>query len=202
LHLALVFSKLAPEFSFLITNTISEMKTFTLFILNFIFMSLSTNSQPLQTVERVDLEKYMGRWYDIASYPATFQKGCRCTTADYELAPGKKYIRVVNRCIRFKNGRSKLSMIHGKAFIVEGSNNSRLKVQFFWPFSGDYYIIGLADDYNWAIVGHPKRKYLWILCREAYMPTQTYNDILKIIREKGYDPNRLVKTSQNCDNYQ
>lgn len=178
------------------------MKTPFLFFIFLFIMNVNVYNQPLQTVDKVDIEKYLGRWYDIASYPAVFQKGCRCTTADYERIPGKKYIRVTNRCIRFKNGKSKLYTAQGKAFIVEGSNNTRLRIQFFWPFRGDYYIIGLADDYSWAIVGHPQRKYLWILSRESYMPTHTYNDILKIIREKGYDLNRIVKTSQNCDNYQ
>jgi apolipoprotein D and lipocalin family protein len=161
---------------------------------------MNAMSQNLQTVDHVDLDKYLGRWYDIASYPASFQKGCRCTTADYELVPGKKYIRVTNRCIRFKNGRSKMSKINGKAFVVEGSNNARLKVRFFWPFSGDYYIIGLADDYSWAVVGHPNRKYLWILSRESFMPTDSYNHILSLIKSKGYDLKILQKTSQDCDN--
>jgi len=158
------------------------------------------NSQSLQTVEYVDLNKYAGRWYDIASYPARFQKGCRCTTADYELVAGKNFIRVVNRCIRFRNGKSKISSITGKAFVVNNSGNARLKVQFFWPFRGDYYIIGLADDYSWAVVGHPGRKYLWILSRESFMPTDTYNSILTLVRNKGYDLKILQKTPQNCDN--
>jgi apolipoprotein D and lipocalin family protein len=176
------------------------MKTLFLCSVFLFFMASTITSQPLLTVERVDLEKYLGRWYDIASYPASFQKGCRCTTADYELVPGKMYIRVVNRCVKFKKGKSKISVAHGKAFIVEGSNNTKLKVQFFWPFRGDYFIIGLADDYSWAIVGHPQRKYLWILSRESYMPTDTYNHILTIIKEKGYDLKPLQKTPQNCDN--
>ncbi len=159
-------------------------------------------SQDLQAVDKVDLEKYLGRWYETASFPASFQKGCRCTTADYEGLPGKKYIRVTNRCIRFKNGKSKIRIAHGKAFVVEGSNNARLKVQFFWPFRGDYFIIGLADDYSWAVVGHPDRKYLWVLSRESYMPTDTYNHILSLIKGKGYDLKNLQKTSQDCDNEQ
>jgi apolipoprotein D and lipocalin family protein len=175
------------------------MKTFFLCSVYLLFMTSSVNSQPLQTVDRVDLDRYLGRWYDIASYPASFQKGCHCSTADYEIVPGKKYIRVVNRCVKFKNGKSKISMAKGKAFVVEGSNNTKLKVQFFWPFRGDYYIIGLADDYSWALIGHPARKYLWILSRESFMPTDTYKQILEIIREKGYDLKKLQKTPQNCD---
>ncbi len=176
------------------------MKTITFFFFFSLAMVFSAHGQPLQTVERVDLEKYLGRWYDLASYPVSFQKGCRCTTAEYELVGGKKYIRVVNRCVKFKNGKSKISVARGKAFVVEGSGNARLKVQFFWPFRGDYFIIGLADDYSWAIVGHPQRKYLWILSRESYMPTDLYNHLLQVIKEKGYDLKPIQKTPQNCDN--
>jgi apolipoprotein D and lipocalin family protein len=175
------------------------MKTGKLALAILFIVSLKAYNQPLQTVDQVDIEKYLGRWYDIASYPAWFQKGCRCTTADYELIPGEKYIHVTNRCIRFKHEKSKLTTSYGKAYIVDGSKNARLKIQFFWPFRGDYYIIGLADDYSWAIVGHPDRKYLWILSRESFMPTNTYNDILKLVSERGYDLKPLVKTPQNCD---
>jgi apolipoprotein D and lipocalin family protein len=157
-------------------------------------------NQTLQTVDHVELDKYLGRWNEIASYPARFQKGCRCSTADYELVPGKAYIRVINRCIRFKNGKSKLARIQGKAFVVPESGNAKLKVQFFWPFRGDYYIIGLAEDYSWAVVGHPQRKYLWILSRESYMPSHTYSYILDFVKSKGYNPAILQKTEQDCDN--
>jgi apolipoprotein D and lipocalin family protein len=176
------------------------MKTIALFCYFSVVLIADVCCQPLQTVEKVDLEKYVGRWYDIASYPASFQKDCRCTTADYELVPGKKYISVMNRCVKFKKGRSSISVARGKAFVVEGTNNTRLKVQFFWPFRGDYYIIGLAEDYSWAIVGHPGRKYLWILSRDSFMPTDTYNQVLALIRKSGYDLKPLRKTPQNCDN--
>jgi apolipoprotein D and lipocalin family protein len=170
------------------------------FILFLLFgLRVSAVSQSLQTIDHVDLDKYLGRWYEIASYPARFEKGCRCTTADYEQVPDKKYIRVTNRCIRIRNGKSQMSIAHGKAFVVTGSNNAKLKVQFFWPFRGDYYIIGLADDYSWALVGHPNRKYLWILSRESYMPSYTYNHILTVLKSKGYDLKILQKTPQECD---
>jgi apolipoprotein D and lipocalin family protein len=164
------------------------------------FISGCAKSQPIQTVEFVDIGKYAGRWYEIASYPARFQRGCRCTTADYEPVPGKNQIRVVNRCIRFTHGKSRVSSVTGKAFVVNGSGNARLRVQFFWPFRGDYYIIGLADDYSWALVGNPQRKYLWILSRESFMPTDTYNHILTLVETRGYDPKKLQKTPRNCDN--
>jgi len=93
-----------------------------------------------------------------------------------------------------------MSVANGKIFIVKGSGNAKLKVQFFWPFKGNYYIIGLADDYSWALVGHPERKYLWILSRESYMPDHTYQSIVELAKTKGYDTGKLQKTPQNCDN--
>jgi apolipoprotein D and lipocalin family protein len=168
-------------------------------ILLFSFVAYA-RAQPPETVDTVDLEKYAGRWYDIASYPARFQEGCHCTTAEYEIVPGKNFIRVINRCVKFKNGHAKISTAKGKAFVVSNSGNAKLKVQFFWPFRGDYLIIGLAENYSWAVVGHPNRKYLWILSRQSAMTSDTYAGVLKLVRQKGYDPSRLVLTPQNCDN--
>lgn len=166
-----------------------------------IIMSIYTGTcgQTPPIVGHVDLPRYAGLWFDIASYPAAFQEGCHCTTAEYEIIPGKAYMRVVNRCIRFTGGEWKMRKATGRARVVEGTGNAWLKVQFFWPFQGDYLIIGLADDYSWAVVGHPKKKYLWILSRESYMPTDTYNSILRLVRAKGYDPALLKKTPHNCD---
>jgi len=158
-----------------------------------------SKDQPLQVVDSVDLSRYTGLWYDIASYPVSFQKDCHCTTAEYQLVPGKDYIRVINRCIRISEGKSELSRAEGKAFVVKGSNNARLKVQFFWPFRGDYYITALADDYSWAVVGHPSRKYLWILSRESFMPTDQYEEIVNLIRLRGYNPALIRRTPHNCE---
>lgn len=152
--------------------------------------------QPVETVEYVDLNKYAGKWYEIASYPQRFQKGCHCTTAEYTVT-GKKYMRVENQCRR-DSSRGKISKIQGKAFVVPGSGNAKLKVQFFWPFRGDYWIIDLAEDYHYAVVGNQSRKYLWILCRDPVMDDSTYNAILQRVAQKGFDPEKLHKTDQNC----
>ncbi len=146
----------------------------------------------LETVAKVDLEKYAGLWYEIALYPVVFEKGCSCTTAEYVLT-GKDYVKVINRC-RKGGVDGKESVIEGKAFIVKGSNNAKLKVQFFWPFKGSYWIIGLADDYSWAIVSHPNRKYLWVLSRTPQLQEGVYEKILQIIREKGLEPEKMIKT--------
>lgn len=152
------------------------------------------NAQPLKTVPYVDLNKYIGRWYEIASFPQKFQKGCHCTTADYTLS-GKGYVIVENRC-RKDSMNGSVSYIKGKAFVDKNSGNARLKVQFFWPFRGKYWIIDLADDYRYAVVGHPNRKYLWILSRTPQMKEEDYTRIIDNLKEQKFDVSLLVKTTQ------
>ena len=154
----------------------------------------NAQSQTLTTVPNVDLNKYVGKWYEIASYPQRFQKGCQCTTAEYSLSE-KGYVIVENRCNK-DSVNGKQSYIKGKAFIEKGSGNSKLKVQFFWPFKGKYWIIDLADDYSYAVVSHPNKKYLWILSRTPVMDNAIYQQILSRLREKGFDLTKLQVTKQ------
>lgn len=159
-----------------------------------IMTSANAHSQTLQTVKNVDLKKYLGKWYEISSYPQRFQKGCHCTTAEYSWSD-KGYIIVENRCNK-DSIHGKLSSIKGKAFIEENSGNAKLKVQFFWPFKGKYWIIDLADDYSYAVVSHPNKKYLWILSRSPQMAESTYQQILLRLKEMGFDLSKLQRTPQ------
>jgi apolipoprotein D and lipocalin family protein len=151
-------------------------------------------SQTLQTVPFVDLNKYAGKWYEIASIPQFFQKGCNGTTAEYTVTD-KGYVIVENRCNK-DSIQGKQTSIKGKAFVVENSGNAKLKVQFFWPFKGKYWIIDLADDYSYAVVGNPNRKALWILSRTPVMSDITYQQIIAGIKEKGFDIAKIVLTNQ------
>jgi apolipoprotein D and lipocalin family protein len=144
-----------------------------------------------QTVARVDLERYMGKWYEIASFPAWFQRDCFCTTAEYELSGDHVWVK--NSC-RKGSSIGELDVATAKAFAVAGSNNARLKVQFFWPFKGDYWIIALDDNYRYAMVGHPGKEYLWILSRTPEMPEDVYRSMVETARGKGYDVTKLKKT--------
>ena len=153
-----------------------------------------TKSQPLQTVPFVDITKYAGKWYEIASYPQRFQKGCHCTTAEYTFSE-KGYVIVENKCNK-DSVNGKQSYIKGKAFVMKDSGNAKLKVQFFWPFKADYWIIDLADDYSYAVVSHPSRKYLWILSRTPKMDNNVYMKILSRLKEKGFDLTKLQVTQQ------
>ena len=160
-----------------------------------IFMSTTNaNSQPLQTVAHIDLKKYAGKWYEIASFPQSFQKGCHCTTAEYTISD-KGYVIVENRCNR-GSVTGKQSYIKGKAFVDDKLSNTKLKVQFFWPFRAKYWIIDIAGDYSYAVVSHPNRKYLWILSRTPKMSTQVYEGIIARLKDKGFDLSKLQLTEQ------
>jgi apolipoprotein D and lipocalin family protein len=160
-----------------------------------ILLSAATSAQTVQSVPFVDLTRYAGKWYEVASYPQRFQKGCTHTTATYTLT-GKNYIWVENRCNKDSvNGKN--TYIKGKAFVVKNTGNAQLKVQFFWPFKGKYWIIELADDYRYAVVSHPSKKYLWILSRTPTLDANTYQSILSNLTAKGFDVSKLVTTKQD-----
>jgi len=149
---------------------------------------------PLATVPSVDLSKYVGTWYEIASFPQSFQKGCTATTATYTARPDGE-IDVLNRCRKDTlDGDEKVA--EGRARVVDKTTNAKLEVSFFRPFWGDYWIIQLAPDYAYAVVGHPGRDYLWILSRAPRMDAATYDGILARLKEQGYEISRLQKTLQ------
>jgi apolipoprotein D and lipocalin family protein len=149
---------------------------------------------PLQTVAHVDLSRYAGTWYEIASFPQSFQRGCTGTTATYTLrADGD--VDVLNRCRTGSlDGKEKSAL--GRARVVDHATNAKLEVSFFRPFWGDYWIIDLAGDYSYAVVGHPGRDYLWILARRPTMDEATYQGIVARLQAGGYETGRLTRTLQ------
>ena len=148
----------------------------------------------LRTVPHVDLERYVGTWYDIASFPQRFQRGCTGTTATYTIQ-GDGKIEVLNRC-RDGSLAGKERTARGRARVVDRSTNAKLKVSFFRPFWGDYWIVDLGPNYEYAVVGHPSRDYLWILSRTPTMDGAVYEGILGRLRDQGYEVERLNRTLQ------
>jgi apolipoprotein D and lipocalin family protein len=163
-----------------------------------IFVQANTDVKP---VSSVDLNRYAGKWYEIAKYPNRFQRKCVAnTTANYTKKDNGR-IEVINQC---KEQDGKINDAKGEAKIVDEKTNAKLKVRFapgflsFLPFVwGDYWVIDLEKDYNYAVVGTPSRDYLWILSRTPELEENTYQAILNRVREQGFDPNKLVKTLQN-----
>ncbi len=171
------------------------------------FVSAQQNNSISQTqvksVASVDLKRYAGKWFEIARYPNKFQKDCvGNTTAEYTLKSADK-IEVLNSCV-VKNGTIEKAKGEGK--IADKVSNAKLEVRFapgFLSFLnavwGDYWIIDLDSNYQYAAVGDPKREYLWILSRQPEMNDATYQNILRRIEVMGFNPGKLVKTPQGVE---
>jgi apolipoprotein D and lipocalin family protein len=153
---------------------------------------------PMRTVAAVDLGRYSGTWHEIARYPNRFEDGsgldCAEVTATYTPQPDGR-LGVVNRCLNAADG-NRPREARGSAYAVAGSNNARLRVSFFWPFYGDYWVIGLDPDYRWAVVGEPGRDYLWVLARRPGLAPAEWEAALAAARAQGYDTARLKRVAQ------
>ena len=157
-------------------------------------MHMKDTVSPLQVVPFVDLSRYTGTWYEIARFPHKFQAGCAGSRATYALRDDGK-LSVLNECYE-ESDKSKLRSAKGKAWVVVTHTNAKLKVSFFWPFSGDYWIIDLGRDYEYAVIGHPERKYLWVLSRTQVMDESVYEGILNRLEKQHYDISKLIRTQQ------
>ncbi|HBH86786.1 MAG TPA: hypothetical protein DDY17_04175 [Syntrophaceae bacterium] len=150
---------------------------------------------PLSQVSKVDINRYLGLWYEIARIDHSFQKGCVASTAQYALRPDG-YIKVVNRC-RKNSLAGEIASVEGKAWVIDKDTNAWLKVQFFWPFRGDYIIIDLDEkDYSYAVVGHPSRDYLWVLSRTPQMNDSIYQGIISRLITQGYAVEKIKRFPQ------
>ena len=150
---------------------------------------------PLQTVSRVELERYAGRWHEVALYPNRFQQACAADTTATYTPLGDGRIGVRNSCRRADGSEM---AVEGVAEVVEPATNAKLKVSFLpawlrWTGigRGDYWVLYLSPDYRVAIVGEPSREYLWILARSPTLPEAEYEALMTKVRAAGYDPARL-----------
>ncbi len=146
----------------------------------------------LPTVKSLNLDRYAGKWYEIARYTLWFEKGMTEVTAEYIIHPNLDYITVINSGI--VNGRVK--SIEGKAFVCDKRTNSKLKVQFFWPFKSDYWIIALDKDYQWTIVSNKNKSNLWVLSRTPQMSDELLTTLKVQLLEWGFDETKIDMTSQ------
>lgn len=179
-----------------------EMKRVIFLILILFFSSLFISCgvkeekiDQLNPVAKVDLERYMGTWYEIARFPHKFEKNLVGVTATYVLKPNGK-ISVINQ--GFKNsleGKKKTAKAFAK--IPNPDYPSWLKVYFFWPFGADYLILELdREAYQYALIGSSSPNYLWILSRNPVMEPSTYNWLVNKAAERGYDISKLEKVPQ------
>ncbi|WDI32275.1 lipocalin family protein [Hyphococcus flavus] len=153
-------------------------------------------SVPLETVDYVDTKRYLGKWYEIARFPNRFEKNCEGVTAEYARRDDG-LISVTNTCRKgAPDGEEKVA--NGRARIVDEEINAKLEVSFFGPFWGDYWVIGLAEDYSLALVGEPSGRYLWILSRTPMISDEVRDGALSDLKAMGYNTHALYWTEQEA----
>jgi apolipoprotein D and lipocalin family protein len=152
------------------------------------------NTAVPQPAKPVDLTRYVGLWYELGRYDNLFERKCEGVTATYRALPGG-LIEVLNRCHK-QAVSGPLTTALGRAKVVAGSGGAKLKVSFFGPFFGDYWVLDHADDYSWSIVGEPSGRYLWILTRTARPDASTRDQVLARAKALGYDINQFRRTAQ------
>jgi len=148
-------------------------------------------------VKDLDIDRYLGTWYEIARYDHRFERGLEGVTASYSLREDGM-IRVVNAGFKGSLDGERTEAV-GKAKIPDPDVPSKLKVSFFWFFYGDYFVLELDEDYRWAVIGSSSDNYLWILSRAPQMEDSLYNDLLDRLTTRGYDVGKLMKVEQPGD---
>lgn len=165
-----------------------------------LYGAFSKDEKPLETVAQVDLKRYAGKWYEVARLPNSFQKKCvGNVTAEYRLLDDGK-IEVTNSC---READGKMSVARGKARIKNEKTNAKLEVRFapaflsFLPLVwGDYWILELGENYDYAVVGDPSRKYFWVLSRAPEIEETRLQEILRRANEKGFETSKIIRTKQ------
>ena len=161
-----------------------------------VFSCSKTNSQMIDqtTVKQLDLNRYLGTWYEIARFPHSFEKNLVGVTATYSLRDDGK-IRVINQGYK-RSLDGELSVAEGKAKIPDKAEPGKLKVSFFWIFYADYFVLELDENYQYVMIGSSLDKYFWILSRTPQMDPNIYEMLLEKARKRGYNLDKLEKVPQ------
>ncbi|MBS1902594.1 MAG: lipocalin family protein [Bacteroidetes bacterium] len=160
------------------------------------FVGCTATTPALPVVASLDLKRYLGTWYEIAKLPNRFESGLTCVTANYELKENGD-IKVTNAGYKVDEPNVRKSAT-GTAWVVDPAEPAKLKVRFFWPFAGAYWVIALDPDYKYAMVGEPARDYLWILAREKTLPKETISTLLSKAQSLGFDSSKVEMMPQDC----
>jgi apolipoprotein D and lipocalin family protein len=160
------------------------------------FIGCTGNYPFLKTADRVDLQRFVGKWYEVARMPSKFQDDCKCSTAEYSLIDSGT-IAIHNACLLLSE--NKMNDINGEAYPVPNTGNAKLKVKFFWFLKSDYWILDLDEEqYRYALVGTPSRKYLWILSRTPVLDKKILETLKHKANAAGYDVSQLIFSSGDC----
>jgi apolipoprotein D and lipocalin family protein len=173
------------------------MKKILLILISIMLFSTARSQKVPSVVSTVDLKRYQGTWYEIARLPNYFERKLKCVTATYTIRDDGR-VTVLNGG-HYISDPLETSTAKGVAWVPDKNVPAKLKVQFFWPFSGDYWIMYLDNDYRYVLVGDPGFKYLWILARDKKIDEATYKMLLQKAVDEGYDVKLIIKVEQDCN---
>ncbi|MEN8927918.1 MAG: lipocalin family protein [Flavobacteriales bacterium] len=171
------------------------MKSITVLIISILLMVGCKAKKELATVSPLDLEQYRGTWYEIARFDHSFEKNLSCVSATYTIREDGK-VDVLNKGYNTK--KEKWSEANGIAKVPNAEKPGEIKVSFFRPFYGDYFVMKLDKDYKHVLVGSPTRKFLWVLSRTKTMSQEVYANYINFAEGKGFDTSKLMKVAQVC----
>ena len=172
-----------------------KFKTLYLSIITLMAFTLCSPKKELATVKPVDLNKYKGTWYEIARFDHSFERNLACVSATYTIREDGK-IDVLNKGYNTK--KEKWEEANGIAKVPNSDIPGEIKVSFFRPFYGDYFVMKLDSDYKHVLVGSPTRNYLWVLSRTKTMDKAVYDKYVAFAKEKGFDTSKLMRINQDC----
>lgn len=152
-------------------------------------MQTSIMEKTNQPLSHIDYQKFAGKWYSLYSIPTFLDKHWRQTIETYTLADDEHFEVLTTYHV---NGKSEEKSIKSKLFFDHKKPDGDMKAQFLWPFKAGYWVIELAEDYSYVVVGHPDHKYLFIMAREPHMEPELLRGIIERCREKGYETGDLV----------
>ena len=154
-------------------------------------LTACSSQPPMATVDKVDLQRFMGDWYVIANIPTFLEQGAHNPLESYVLnADGTIATTFTFNADSFE-GEKKI--YHPKGFIRNTESNAEWGMQFIWPIKADYRIVYLDDDYQYTVIGRNSRDYVWIMARNAQIPDQIYGELRDFVIDLGYDPELLQK---------
>lgn len=170
------------------------MKKFTLIILLVVLTGCASAQPRLKTVERMDLNRFMGKWYVIATIPVFIEANAYNEVEEYKILPDGS----IDTVLTFNEGSfdGPRKRYNPRGFVVDNINNSTWKMQFIWPFKAEYLVTYVSDDYSQTIISRNKRDYVWIMARTAEIFPADYNRLVEMIKEQGYDLKKLRKVPQ------
>jgi apolipoprotein D and lipocalin family protein len=145
----------------------------------------------------IDFDRYVGVWFEQARFENFFEKGCAGVSSAYSKKP-EGGLRVINRCFQDGlDGAQKTA--EGSAWAPDPKQPGKLKLQFFWPFSGDSWVLEVAPDYSWALVGNPAKSSAWVLSRKRQIDETLYSTLVEKLRARGYEVDKLIRVAQRAE---